>query len=531
MASTSTLTTKDKVIKKHGKAVLTLEIDFELNEGLQKSYVPLLKNEFPFFKRLKGDRKKFGDYMCYNILHVCEVLRSEDPQLFKKTPPKAIAQVIKDNFPKSDMLEEVKIHDIGFLTFKLSGPWMIERIKKNLTVGIAEWAPIMPFKRVIIDFPHNDFCQSFRSICIRDVLVRMLEYCGVEVSGRMQNKKSLDEEEALLDQPQPNNVHEDLAALWCGGYEQKAQWIVYVTPVWQREYVMQCFNAAREFLDEHHTTLSYLGYETVSDEEEILAQLLMYEPLVMKKESWLNCFGYSYEAIVEGTMKYAYLKTLTYSGCTLNTLDLLNIEGDTFIHLLSVQSRIKSCFIRPHHHKSHKELSDREREIIQDSILKKVPYLLCEYLYALSNNISSYILEDEFSESGVLLCKAAGVVMWYIFDLLGITPECPLRMKPYLEKKHADKHQIIRGDHYISSSSPSRTYELRSRFEMFSMSIEAPFDEGNLFGGIMVTDTFGLRSDNWCDMDKKGRGQVNYFFHNWDDAVKFCDNSLITFGD
>ena len=65
----------------------------------------------------------------------------------------------------------------------------LQRIRKNLTVGIAAWVPIMPFKRVIIDFPHNDLSQSVRSICIRNVLERMLEYCGVEVSSRMRNRK------------------------------------------------------------------------------------------------------------------------------------------------------------------------------------------------------------------------------------------------------------------------------------------------------------------------------------------------------
>nr|GFC40263.1 arginyl-tRNA synthetase, class Ic [Tanacetum cinerariifolium] len=70
-----------------------------------------------------------------------------------------------------------------------------------------------------------------------------------------------------------NNVHEDLAALWCGIYEQKAEWIVYVTPVRQRDYIIKCFTAAegyyevedfaadRDFKNEDRPTMSYLGYQ------------------------------------------------------------------------------------------------------------------------------------------------------------------------------------------------------------------------------------------------------------------------------
>ncbi|GJY82580.1 hypothetical protein Tco_0495956 [Tanacetum coccineum] len=52
---------------------------------------------------------------------------------------------------------------------------------------------------------------------------------------------------------------------------------------------------------------------------------------------------------------------------------------------------------------------------------------------------------------------------------------------------------------------------LTSRFEIFTMYIEvnhSDFNNGYLFGDKRVSDTFGLRSDTWCDVDKNGCGHV-----------------------
>ena len=70
----------------------------------------------------------------------------------------------------------------------------MQRIKKNLKDGIVAWAPITRARRVIIDSPVQDIeaekhADGVRDLYIRETLVRMLEYSGVEVSGRMRNEE------------------------------------------------------------------------------------------------------------------------------------------------------------------------------------------------------------------------------------------------------------------------------------------------------------------------------------------------------
>ncbi|GJY96784.1 arginine--tRNA ligase, chloroplastic/mitochondrial [Tanacetum coccineum] len=266
-------TTTEEVIKKFGRSMLSIDIALQLNAALQNSFRPYLKDELCVCKRLdEGRLKKYGDYLCCNILRICEILRSQDPNRFRHTSPKTIAKEIMVNFVKSDMIRGLTLVDIGFLAFKINGEWMVERIQKNLKDGIVAWAPMACAKRAIVDFPAQDIdVDGVRSCYIRDTFVRMLEYSGVEVSGKICNDQSLlkvkkyfPEEQGTIRKKEEllfvikekathnahaNYVHEDLASLWCGIYEQKADWIVYVTPVRQRDYIRKCFAAAKGYYE------------------------------------------------------------------------------------------------------------------------------------------------------------------------------------------------------------------------------------------------------------------------------------------
>ncbi|GJW27473.1 arginine--tRNA ligase, chloroplastic/mitochondrial [Tanacetum coccineum] len=584
------LTTRDKVIKQYGRAMIRYEIAFEINEAIQKSYSPYLRDEICFFQRLWGDlNKKHGDYICKSIFRVCEILRLKDPTLFDKTKPTDIAKVIIDNFPKSDMLEELKIVDVGFITFKLNGDWMAKRIRNNLKEGIAAWAPLLSTKRAIVGFPVQGIADAkkltdgVRSGYIRDTVVHILEYCGVEVSGTMRNQQALHkvknyfpEEHGIIRKKgiskalfsikekashkgQPNNVYEDLAALWCGFYEQKADWIVYVTPVRQRDYILKCFDAAngyyrvkdfaahRDFKNEDRPTMSYLGYQTSGDEQRKLAVLCQlfessYKVALLKEGKE---YGYSPEAIFECTIRYEYLKKITYSDCTLENFDeMLLGKGNTFLYILATKTQIRSVLLEHSspNLESNKALVGREREmgldllqfteIIEESIAGFSPNWLCEYLYNLSEKLTTYMCEnvEQLSETGVLLLKAAEVVMEQSFHLLGFTPGSSTGALSYV-KGQSGEHMAIR-DVYISC--PVSRPCLKSRFEIFTMYIEvnhSDFKNGYLFGNISASDKFGLRSDTWCDVDRNGCGHVAYFDHDWHDSVGIKDTSFLSLGD
>ncbi|GJX12771.1 hypothetical protein Tco_0204529 [Tanacetum coccineum] len=97
-------TKTQEVIKKFGRSMLSIDIALQLNAALQNSFRPYLKDELCVCKRLdEGRLKKYGDYLCSNILRICEILRSQDPNRFRHISPKTIAKEIMVNFVKSDM--------------------------------------------------------------------------------------------------------------------------------------------------------------------------------------------------------------------------------------------------------------------------------------------------------------------------------------------------------------------------------------------------------------------------------------------
>nr|GEX15712.1 arginine--tRNA ligase, chloroplastic/mitochondrial [Tanacetum cinerariifolium] len=75
---------------------------------------------------------------------------------------------------------------------------------------------------------------------------------------------------------------------------------------------------------------------------------------------------------------------------------------------------------------------------------------------------------------------------------------------------------------------------LTSHFEIFTMYIEVNhpnFKNLCLFGNISVSDTFGLRSDTWCDVDRNGCGHVAYFDGDWHNSIGIKDSSFLSLGD
>ncbi|PWA98534.1 UV excision repair protein Rad23, UBA-like, Ubiquitin-related domain protein [Artemisia annua] len=80
-----------KTTQQHERSLLHVEIQDLLTEALRSSNRHL-QDEVAITKRLEGDLRKHGDYICISIMRACEILRSKDPNIFKKRGPRSIAQ-------------------------------------------------------------------------------------------------------------------------------------------------------------------------------------------------------------------------------------------------------------------------------------------------------------------------------------------------------------------------------------------------------------------------------------------------------
>ncbi|GJT54245.1 hypothetical protein Tco_0989299 [Tanacetum coccineum] len=103
------------------------------------------------------------------------------------------------------MLDNLRRHDVGYITFNLSSEWMVKRIKKMLIDGIDTWAPVNVKREIVYDptpaigaYFHADLLSAHEILVIRHAI-----------------------------------------------NEQRGELIVIVTPVRQRQHVEQCFAAAK----------------------------------------------------------------------------------------------------------------------------------------------------------------------------------------------------------------------------------------------------------------------------------------------
>eukprot|EP00420_Gonyaulax_spinifera_P034078 CAMPEP_0197879884 /NCGR_PEP_ID=MMETSP1439-20131203/7851_1 /TAXON_ID=66791 /ORGANISM="Gonyaulax spinifera, Strain CCMP409" /LENGTH=221 /DNA_ID=CAMNT_0043499421 /DNA_START=50 /DNA_END=711 /DNA_ORIENTATION=+ len=128
---------------------------------------------------VKG-QPKFGDYQCNNAMGL---FKEHGANLGFANAP-AVAEAIKKNLPKNDMISDVSIGGPGFVTVKLSEQWITQRIVEVLG-GELEYADL-PRKRVVVDFSSPNIAKEMhvghlRSTIIGETTCRILEFCGHEV--------------------------------------------------------------------------------------------------------------------------------------------------------------------------------------------------------------------------------------------------------------------------------------------------------------------------------------------------------------
>ncbi|KAL8504214.1 hypothetical protein ACS0TY_022811 [Phlomoides rotata] len=266
-----------------------------------------------------------------------------------------------------------------------------------------------------------------------------------------------------------NYASTDLAALWYRLNEEKAEWIIYLTDVGQREHFEMFFAAAKRagWLPAEHNKyprVSHVGFglvlgedgkrfRTRSTETVKLVDLLDEAKSKCKaaliergkdKEWTQEELDKTAEAVGYGAVKYADLKNNRTTNYTFSFDQMLNDKGNTAVYLLYAHARICSII-----KKSGKDIEELKKpgtlelahpdertlglhllqfpEVVEESCTNLLPNLLCEYLYNLSEDFTRFytncqVVGSAEESSRLLLCEATAVVMRKCFHLLGITP-------------------------------------------------------------------------------------------------------------
>ncbi|KAF5935187.1 hypothetical protein HYC85_026316 [Camellia sinensis] len=256
-----------------------------------------------------------------------------------------------------------------------------------------------------------------------------------------------------------NYASTDLAALWYRLNEEKAEWIIYVTDVGQREHFEMFFTAAKRagWLpagENMYPKTNHVGFglvlgedgkrfRTRSTEVVRLVDLLdeaksRCKAVLVKADEWTEEeLDQTAEAVGYGAVKYADLKNNRLTNYTFNFDQMLNDKGNTAVYLLYAHARICSIIRKSRQTGTIVLAHPDERalglhllqfaEIVEEACTNLLPNVLCEYLYNLSEFFTRFysncqVVGSAEETSRLLLCEATAVVMRKCFYLLGIVP-------------------------------------------------------------------------------------------------------------
>ncbi|KAK9705867.1 hypothetical protein RND81_07G088000 [Saponaria officinalis] len=240
-----------------------------------------------------------------------------------------------------------------------------------------------------------------------------------------------------------NYASTDLTALWYRLYEEKAEWIIYVTDVGQREHFEMFFHAAKRagwlpHDDAAYPKVSHVGFgivkgadgkrfRTRSSEVVRLVDLLdeaknrSKQTLIERGKAleWTEEeLEQTAEALGYGAVKYADLKNNRASDYTFNFDQMLNDKGDSADGELVLD------------HPDERALAVqllKFSEVVEEACSNLLPSVLCEYFSNVAdcyskvyNNCKVHGSPQETSR--LLLNEATAVVLRKGLELLGITP-------------------------------------------------------------------------------------------------------------
>ncbi|GJV45842.1 arginine--tRNA ligase, chloroplastic/mitochondrial [Tanacetum coccineum] len=510
-------------------------------------------------------------YQSYLVPHSLDRCLEEEAEIFLSTEkehddhprirrPRDVGKAIKKNLPDSaiDMIEgQPFVFDIGFVTFSLSPKWMGEMVDT--------WAPKLPAERVLVKYPslgEEIHTGLFRRSVIAETLVRMLSHSKVDATMNPTiEKDSLDSHLDILqkwfsieersggdlvigveDKPpfilakkDLNHLYNDLEALRYGFEEESADWIVYVTPVRQQEYIEMLLNlktGSRLILSADGT--SYVGYRTCNIDPKELASLLDEVEAccnIVAQARMLKLLGYNAKSVSDCVLRHTFLKDPRLANCTFTSGEMVGEEGNTFLYLLKTRAKIRLIVEQ---NKRWGECEERALELhllefteaLERSCSYISPHILCDYLYELSKqftNYSSSACKEKFSIPG----ESANSVLSKLQSSLNRSND--VNSNIILEKEHVDCC-ITPCFVYASARDPFRN----SRFEVFSIRsfiTKVPkFEWGKMFGFIAVSDKYGSIPDGGSHIFEPDFAYVPLFDHEWFHPIDMHNREYICLG-
>eukprot|EP00798_Chlamydomonas_sp_ICE-L_P023140 gene23140-30344_t len=260
-----------------------------------------------------------------------------------------------------------------------------------------------------------------------------------------------------------------MAALKQRMFDEKAEWIIYVTDIGQQNHFSMVFGAAKKagwLTAESTTRVDHVAFGLVLGDDgkrfrtrsgdlvrlvELLdeAKKRAYDGIVARKQengeaiNEAECQAAA-AAMGYGAVKYADLKNHRLTNYKFSFDQMLAMQGNTAVYLLYAHARIagivrkaemdmvelaKTASIEITHPKELELCIHlcKFSEAIEDMLDELTPNRLTDYLYDLSEKFNGFYVDCKVvgspeESSRLLLAEATAVVMRQCFSLLGITP-------------------------------------------------------------------------------------------------------------